>query len=634
MEVPLSAKKPTYEALKQKVSKLEKELRAREKAFEELRKSEERYRIIADTAYYWETWRALDGSYLYVSPSCERITGYRPEELSADPMLIEKIAHPEDRELVSRHIREELDRDEAAQMEFRIVTREGEERWINHACRPVYASDGSRLGYRSSNRDFTLRKEAEEALRESEEKYRSLFNESRDAIYISSRDGKFLDANQALLDLFGYTEEEILNKVNVKETYVRAADRERFQKEIENKGSVRDYEIVLKKRDWTKMDCLVTAAVRRSSKGEILGYQGIIRDITTYRIAQEALKEREARYRAIVEAFDGLIYICSEDYRVEFMNHRYIERTGYDAVGELCYHALHGLDSICPWCVNERVFKGEIVRWEVLSPKDGRWYYIVNSPIYHSDGSLSKQAMVLDITERKMMEEALKESSEKIKRFAYSISHDLKSPAVGIYGLTKRLHQGYSELLDEKGRSYCNQILKTAEQIAVLAEQIMVYISSKENPLNIESIKLGDLTQMIREEFSPHLGIRGIRWLEPETLPEIRADRLSILRVLRNLIDNALKYAGDDLSEITVGHSESEDFHVLFLTNNGATISDEVCEKIFQPFERDKPSAVIAGVGLGLAIVRELAERHGGKAWVRSSEVDGTTFSISISKAL
>jgi len=467
-----------------------------------------------------------------------------------------------------------------------------------------------------------------------EEKYRSLFNESRDAIYITSRDGKFLDANQALMDLFGYTKAELLDQVNVKDTYVRAADRESFQKEIENKGSVRDYEITLRKKDWTKMDCLVTATVRRSARGEITGYQGIIRDITTYRIAQEALKEREARYRAIVEAFDGLIYICSPDYRVEFMNHRFIERTGYDGVGELCYKALHGLDAVCPWCVNERVFQGEVVRWEVLSPKDGRWYYIVNSPIYHSDGTLSKQAMILDITERKMMEEALKESTERIKRFAYSVSHDLKSPAVGIYGLTKRLHQGYAELLGEKGRSYCNQILKTAEQIAVLAEQIMMYISSKESPLHVEPVKIGEITQMIREEFSPQFSVRGIRWVQPANLPEIRADRLSMLRVLRNLVDNALKYAGDDLSEIAVGCAESGDCHVLYLTNNGAIISEELSERIFQPFERIKPSGEVKGVGLGLAIVRELAERHGGRAWVHSSESEGTTFSISISKAL
>jgi PAS domain S-box-containing protein len=556
----LKQKKPTYEELQQRVRSMESELRALENVREELRKSEERFRIIADLAYYWEAWRAPDGNYLYVSPSCERITGYTPEEFTRDPDLIETITHPADQKKVSKHFREELDQTETALEEFRIMTRGGKERWISHSCCPVYAADGARLGHRSSNRDLTIRKETEEAFHASEEKHRSLFNESRDAIYITTREGEFLDANWAFLDLFGFGKEELLDKINVKHTYADPADRERFQREIETKGSVRDYEAVLKKKDGTPMTCLLTATVRTTGKGDILGYQGMIRDITTYRIAQEALKDREARYRAMVEAFDGLIYICSQDYRVEFMNRRLIERTGYEAVGELCYKALHDLDAVCPWCVNERVFLGETVRWEVLSPKDGRWYYIVNSPIYHGEGRISKQAMILDITDRKTMEEALKESSEKTKRFAYSVSHDLKSPAVGIYGLTRRLYQGYAERLDEKGRSYCNQILKTAEQIAALAEQIMLYISSKESPLQIESIKLKEITQMIREEFSPQFSIRSIRWLEPDLLPEIRADRLCILRILRNLVDNALKYAGDELSEIVVGYAKKVAF--------------------------------------------------------------------------
>jgi PAS domain S-box-containing protein len=479
-----------------------------------------------------------------------------------------------------------------------------------------------------------LEREAEAALREHEEKYRSLFEDSRDAIYITTKDGRFLDANQALLDLFGYTRDEVLNRINVKDTYRSPADRERFQLEVEKKGSVRDFEVVLRRKDGTEMNCLLTSSVRRSSRGEILGYQGVIRDITKYRKALEAVQEREAHYRAIVEAFDGLIYICSQDYRVEFMNARLIERTGYDGVGDFCYKALHGLDSVCPWCVNERVFKGEMVRWEVKSPKDGRWYYIVNTPIYHPDGSLSKQAMILDITERKQMEEALKESSEKIKRFAYSISHDLKNPALGVYGLTQRLHKNYAHLLDEKGQTTCAHVLKTAEQIATLAEQIMVYISSKENPLTIESIDLKQAAQTIREEFSAQLSTRGIRWLEPDNLPAIRGDRLSMLRVLRNLVDNALKYGGSELSELKVGYAEAEESHVLSLTNNGAVIDGAAVARIFQPFQRLQSSGGMTGVGLGLAIVQELAERHGGRVWVRSTPHEGTTFFISVSKVL
>jgi PAS domain S-box-containing protein len=121
-----------------------------------------------------------------------------------------------------------------------------------------------------------------------------------------------------------------------------------------------------------------------------------------------AWRDLWAQYAAMIEAFDGLIYICSQDYEIEFMNHRFIDRTGYYAIGQKCYKAIHDREEICPWCVNESVFQGETVRWEMRSPKDNRWYYIVNTPILHSDGTMSKMAMLQDITERKEIEEALR----------------------------------------------------------------------------------------------------------------------------------------------------------------------------------------------------------------------------------
>jgi signal transduction histidine kinase len=239
-----------------------------------------------------------------------------------------------------------------------------------------------------------------------------------------------------------------------------------------------------------------------------------------------------------------------------------------------------------------------------------------------------------DITRRKKMEEALKEGSEKIKLFAYSISHDLKSPAIGIYGLTRRLYKHCWDHLDEKGKSYCDQILKAAEQIASLAEKINLYISAKESPLSVEPIRLKEILAMVKEEFSSRLGVQRITWVEPEGLPEIRADRLSLLRVFRNLVDNALKYGGDELSEIRVGYEPSQDFHVLSVTDDGVAIPQKDSEKIFQVFHRQKAGRSIEGSGLGLAIVKEISEQHGGKVWVESGREKGNIFYVTISRHL
>ena len=121
---------------------------------------------------------------------------------------------------------------------------------------------------------------SDEAIWEGEEKYRTLFDESRDAIYITSREGEFLDVNRAMLELFEYTKEEMIDTLNIAEIYVYPGDRNTFQAEIEANGSVRDYEVKFCKKNSTEMYCLLTSSVRRSSTGRILGYQGIIRDVT------------------------------------------------------------------------------------------------------------------------------------------------------------------------------------------------------------------------------------------------------------------------------------------------------------------------------------------------------------------
>jgi PAS domain S-box-containing protein len=132
---------------------------------EKLRGTELLYRAISDFTYDWEYWRDPDGPFRYVSPSCERITGYRPEEFMDNPGLLHEIVLPEDRPIWERHYRESMEEVTRREVQFRIVRRDGTIRWIEHACQPVVGEGDALLGFRTCNRDITKRKNAEEELR-------------------------------------------------------------------------------------------------------------------------------------------------------------------------------------------------------------------------------------------------------------------------------------------------------------------------------------------------------------------------------------------------------------------------------------------------------------------------------------
>jgi signal transduction histidine kinase len=230
--------------------------------------------------------------------------------------------------------------------------------------------------------------------------------------------------------------------------------------------------------------------------------------------------------------------------------------------------------------------------------------------------------------------EKIKESSEKIKRFAFSVSHDLKNPAIGIYGLTKRLSEDYGGILDGKGKNICTQILHASEQIFSLVENINLYITTKKMPVRYEPLNIFEVFGIVREEFSTHIAARGIEWSQSAGEQVIKADKLSLLRVLRNLVDNALKYGGDGLSRISLTYRDAMEYHVITVADDGVGLQDDDTDKIFGLFFRGKTLKTIDGTGMGLAIVKEIAAQHGGDVWAESVRNKGLSISMSFSKLL
>ena len=349
--------------------------------------------------------------------------------------------------------------------------------------------------------------------------------------------------------------------------------------------------------------------------------------------AERSLRDLEskARYQAIVEAFDGLIYICSPDYRIEFMSGKLVERTQGDAVGELCYKALHDLDSVCPWCVNDRVFAGETVRWEVQSPKDGRWYYVVNVPIRNPDGSLSKQAMILDITDRKRMENELQNKNRELESFTYTVSHDLKSPLITIRGFAGAICADLEAGRGDRVEKDLMRIGHAADKMMTLLDDLLQLsrIGRVINPL--ESVDMTSLANEVVDSLSAILQESGTQVSVQPEMPKVSCDRQRISEVLQNLVENAVQYRKEQSEQqIHIGLREEGGRQVFFVQDNGVGIAPEHHQHIFDLFNR--LNAKVPGNGIGLSLVKRIIEEHGGRVWVESEGVGtGSTFCFLIS---
>ncbi|MCD6197834.1 MAG: PAS domain S-box protein, partial [Deltaproteobacteria bacterium] len=427
--------KPSYEELEQRVKELEREAGDRKRTQDALRESEATYRLLfsvepdAIIIVDARTKRIVDANaaaltlYEY---SRDEFLRLRAIEISAEPE--KSIAHIQ--EVASG---------------MPAVASPGPVQRLHKkkdgTIFPVEISSGvfliqDRRMLCAIIRDITERKRAEAAINESEEKYRRLFDESIDAIYITSREGKFLDANQTSLKLFDYAREELINNINIRKLYIRPGDRDKFQQEIEGKGSVRNYPIEFRKKNGTGMNCLLTSTLRVSSDGDILGYQGIIRDITKRKLAEEALRESEKKYSTLVENSLTGIYI-DQDEKIVFANNRFAEIYRYPKgklIGIETWRLVHPDDRSMTKQMRARRLSGEDAQSEYEArglTKDGETIWITrrNARIEYK-GRPAILGNVVDITEQKRAEAELRKTNEELKNFVSVVSHDLKTPVI------------------------------------------------------------------------------------------------------------------------------------------------------------------------------------------------------------
>jgi PAS domain S-box-containing protein len=269
-----------------------------------------------------------------------------------------------------------------------------------------------------------------------EQRYRSLFEESRDAIYITARDGRFLDVNRSFLEMFGYTRDELLRH-NATDLYMSAADRHRFQHAVERQGAVREYEVTFKRRDGTPVHALLSAAAFQDSRGEVLWYQGIIHDFSARKNAEDALARSEHFARTIVSSVGEGVIVYDRELRYQVWNRFMEELTGVKAEHILGKYALDSFPHLQEYGIDNllrRALAGERVQSEDTpyrvpeTGKDG-WVTALYSPHVALNGEIiGVVAIIHDVTERKRAEEQLQHNMIhspgcRIARFSWTGSN-------------------------------------------------------------------------------------------------------------------------------------------------------------------------------------------------------------------
>ncbi len=266
----------------------------RVKSEQRLRQSEEQLRLLTDNVadIFWTT--DLNFNTTYVSPSVERVLGFSPEERIRQGL--QDMVTPQSAAVVLNALQQELHRESqsdadparAITLEVEYYHKNGSTVWTENIVKGLRDDAGTLVSIVGVARDITERRRAEEALRESEDKYRQLFEQSIAPISLISPEGRVLESNQAWRELFGYSVED-LQELNVRDQYPDPTGRARFLETIGSKGRLVDEELRLKRKDGTLVDLLRSTSVRRKPNGDIIGFQNVFRDVTELKHTRDEL---------------------------------------------------------------------------------------------------------------------------------------------------------------------------------------------------------------------------------------------------------------------------------------------------------------------------------------------------------
>ncbi|MCC6390345.1 MAG: CHASE3 domain-containing protein [Bryobacterales bacterium] len=385
----------------------------------------------------------------------------------------------------------------------------------------------------------------------------------------------------------------------------------------------------------------VTARPLRDGQGALTGAVAVMTDITEQRTAFQELKIRERLLRSVIEAMPVGVCIAGPDGAIGMINaagtalwgdHR--ESSPYGEVK--AWHWRTGDPVLArEWVLKRAILNGETILQELIgiqTPGHSRKAVLLSAvPLRDSSGNLNGAIEVgEDITARISIEEELSRANKELEAFSYSVSHDLRAPLRHIDGFSGLLEKYAGSRLDEKARRYLDTISASAREMGKLIDDLLAFSRMGRTELMSTPVSMDGLLRDALDELASETAGRALEW-EIGALPPVHGDPAMLRLVLVNLVSNAIKYTRyRAMGRIGVAGYRDGAEAVFRVRDNGVGFDMKYSEKLFGVFQRLHSSKEFEGTGIGLATVRRIIHRHGGRTWAAGTVDEGAAFYFSL----
>lgn len=580
----------------------------------------------------------LNGEVIRWNRRVSEVTGYSDRELSSMDTI--NLLKKEDLHLVAEGMNR-VRKQGTDMMELELVTKDGRCIPFEFVGALIRDKDGNPTGICASGRDLTQRKQAEKALRESEETYRSLVLTSPDAVTATDLEGRITNVSRRTIEMHGCeSAEELLGKSSFE--LIAPEDHERAMKNLEKtvtESAVRGAEYTMLRKDGSRFTGELNAALIRDAEGQPKAFIATTRDVTRQRQAEKAIRESEETYRSLVLANPDAVTAIDLEARFIYVSDRTVELHGFESAGELLGKS--ALELIDPEDHEkamkslERAFtESPIMGVEfTLLRKDGsRFQGEMSAAIVRGSEGQPKAlvAITRDITERTLAEERLLELNRELEGYAHAVSHDLRGPLSAIMAANNTLqHMLKNPVVEDVGTSIdelAEIIDKNLKVQGALIEDLLVLAEAGQTPREFFDVNVGMVVYRVLTERAEVISQRSIKIDVDDDLCHVSADPTHIYQLFSNLVANAIKHNDSKKPVVNVSYLGDDESggHRYLVRDNGSGVPPEELDQIFVPFFKGKTGET----GIGLAIVDKIVGVYSGT--IKAYNDNGACFEFTL----